>query len=861
MSTRLPATADFDATTDPARGLTEAEAEARRARGEGNEARLASSRSYGEIIRSNLLNPFNLLLFLIGGLLILLGRPQDALASAGLLLLNVCISMIQEVRAKRQLDEIALLARPRARVLREGEAREVDPSDVVRGDVLLLDAGDQVIADGPVLAGTGEIDESLLTGESDAVAKGAGDALYSGSFCVTGPLRYEAARVGAESFANQLTAEARAFRVTYTPLQRDVMLVIRIFLLLAAFLGFMLWVNGRLNETILVRDVQMAAVIAGVVSIGLFFMTIVAYALGALRMADQGALIQQPNAVESLSHVDVLCTDKTGTLTANRIELRDVQPVAGVSRDALEDLLGTMAASASARNATSGALAAALPRAARALADEVPFSSARKWSAVAFDDAQGRGCCVLGAPAMLAPRLTHDGDLGAQAAAWAGEGMRVLLVAGNQGQARLHDEAGEPALPPLEPFGLVCFGDELRPKVAETVAGFRAAGVTLKVISGDAPETVAALARQAGIGGGGELRTISGLDLDALGDAALAELAESSTVFGRITPEQKERLVDALRARGRYVAMIGDGVNDVLSLKKADVGVAMQSGSGAARGVADIVLLGDSFGALVPALGEGQRIANGMRDVFRIMLPRTLTLAMLLIAVAMMGLASPFLPTNAGLWAFLCAGLPPMALVAWARTGRRGARPLRDALRVTAPAALLNTIFGVLVYGGVYAAVLTEIVQVEVSAEQVARLEAFVGFSFQTPDQALNETAAIVARSALTPMLILFGLALLLFVLPPARFFALEDRLEDELEDEPVPAWRPLGLVGAMLALLALSLALPRLRELVGLALLPAWAYALLLGLTLLWALLFRWMVRRRWVERYFGLAGDAEGA
>jgi len=583
-------------------GLDEAEVRTRRARGEGNEYHLPTSRSLADILRENVFTLINLILFTLGGMLVALGRVSEGLTSVSLIFMNVVVGLIQEVRAKRKLDRIALLTRPTITVMRDGHEESVDPSELVRGDVVVVRPGDQIVVDGIIVGkGTIEVDESLLTGESDLVPKHAGDNVLSGSFVVTGTALYVARRVGAKSFANSVAAEARAFRVVKTPLQRDVDFVIRLLMMIAMFFGFLLAVSSVLADLPLLRSVQTATVIAGLVPNGLFFMVIVAYAMGAVRIMGRGALIQQSNSVESLSNVNVLCMDKTGTLTANRITFHDVYPI-GIDKDELEHLLGDFACSASVTNRTSEALAAALDGQVRHILDDVPFSSARKWSAMTFSDDTRRGVYVLGAPEMLIPHLQENGALPDQAAVWADAGLRVLLFAYHPEVVFLHDSQQQPVLPALTALGLVSFSDELRPEAESTLAKFAHAGIALKVISGDSPHTVAALARQAGLSGSPGV--VSGMDLAGMDDARFEQAALDATIFGRVTPQQKEKLVNSLRKHGYYVAMIGDGVNDVLSLKKANLGIAMESGSSATRSVADLVLLHDSFAALPHAFLE-----------------------------------------------------------------------------------------------------------------------------------------------------------------------------------------------------------------------------------------------------------------
>jgi len=615
-------------------GLSEQEAAERRARGLGNDAKLKTGRTYGQIVRENLLTFFNLVLFGLGGVLLLLGSPRDAFFTAAIGFVNALIATAQEVRAKIKLDRIAVLARPRAVVIRDGQEKEVDPSAVVVGDLLVAGPGDQIIVDGPLVGGRGaDLDESLLTGESDPVPKKPGDLVYSGTFVLSGRVVYEAQKVGKESFANKLAQSARTFTRELTPLQREVNLAVRVLLLLVLFFGVLIIDNYIINQNLsILESVQAASVVFGLAPSSLFLMIVVTYALGAVRIVDKGALVQKSNAVESLCHVDVLCLDKTGTLTANKIRLNEVVPLSHLDEDGIRQILGAYARSVSVANRTSEAIAAVCDGALRPIHDEVPFSSARKWSALAFDDTDSKsepaihGTYVLGAPEMLEPALAQRGGAWqATAQEWAEKGHRVVMFAFRPELVPLSDPDDQPCLPPaLISLGLLGFTDELRPDARSTLDGFRQAGIQVKIISGDNPQTVAALARQAGLGeDDAPLQVVSGFDLAAMDDSQFAQAAGEAAIFGRITPEQKQRLVQVLRDRGRYAAMTGDGVNDVLALKHAKLSIAMQSGTPATRGVADIVLLGDAFSALPEAFLEGQRIMNSMGDVLRLYLTRT----------------------------------------------------------------------------------------------------------------------------------------------------------------------------------------------------------------------------------------------
>ncbi len=730
-------------------GLTSAEVERRRAAGQGNPPAAPTTRSYAQIIRENVFTFVNNVLFGLAIALLLVGRPLDALVSVGVVSLNTVVSVVQEIRAKRTLDRITLLTRPKATALRDGQPVEVLPQELVLGDVLELGPGDQVVLDGRLLEGGVEVDESLLTGESETVVKKPGDPLYSGTFATAGRGAYEATAIGEVSLANRITAGARTFRRVLTPLEKQVRLVVRVLLAIMVMLQLLLALRAMLLDVPPAEAIGDATVVASLVPNGLFLSIAIAYALASVRLIRSGLLVQQSNAVDSLSNVDTLVSDKTGTLTTNQLKVSAIQPAEGVTEERLKASLGILAASSSAFNKTTRALAQAFPAGAQPVLGEVPFSSARRWSAVATS----AGVLALGAPEALRPRLqpASDSRLDEVARGWLAGGLRVLMLAyGDDPGGLSHDGPSAPPPSGLHPLGLVAISDELRPAVAETVGAFAAAGVSLKIISGDNPETVAGLARQAGLTS--ELASASGADLEGLDDAGLADLAERTTIFGRIGPQDKERLVAALQSRRHYVAMVGDGVNDVLALKRADLGVAMHSGSQAARGVADIVLLDDSFESLVPAVAEGQRIRNGMQSILNLYLARIGSVASLIVASLVIGVF-PLEVRNGSAVTLFSVGLPTLALALWARPGRvRESGLARDLIEFTVPPVILSTAIGLLVFYSV--------IFLEVGLPQPQ--------SGETPAQLGQLVAAVipVAQTVLTVFLVFCGLGLFAFVLP-----------------------------------------------------------------------------------------------
>jgi cation-transporting ATPase E len=794
-------------------GLSESEAADRHRHGLGNVLPLKTGRTYAQILRENVFVPVNIIMFALGLALVVLGQVSDALISVGVAFFNVLVGTVQEVRAKRVLDRITLLTRPKVTVLRGGQERVVDPSDVVIGDLLALRPGDQVVVDGHVVSDARlEVDESLLSGESEPMVKQQHDWLYSGSFCISGSVHYLAEKVGGASVSGQFAMGARAFRRVYTPLQRQINLILQVMLLVAIFFEILLLLAVRDNHLSLVEGVKMAVVVIGIVPKGLLLATSVAYALGAVRIVGKGALVQQTNAIEALSNVDVLCLDKTGTLTANALVLEYLSPL-HIEEAWLQHLLGSYVASASVGNLTSAAIGTAYPGKALSVFEEVAFSSARKWSALSFDDAQFHGTYVLGAPDILQPSLYEylDEDVEVLIRTETERGRRVLLFASRSEIEPLHNSRGDPMLPhDLVPLGILSLSDQLRPEAQITLSGFAETGIQLKVISGDHPETVAALVKQAGFAAGGS--AISGEDLTGMDSVQLSQAAEDHAIFGRITPQQKAQLVQALRGRGHIVAMIGDGVNDVLALKQASLGIAMQSGSAATRGVADIVLLKDSFAALPQVFREGQRIRQGMYTILKLFLTRVLYMMCLLIAIMIVD-GFPFVPRQNAILTLLTEGIPALALAAWAKPRAfEPKRTLPSLLHFVIPAAVTLSLAAL----GVF----------------------MVDFT--------SDAQLPLAQSALTSFTITSGLLLIPFVVPPVRAWVGGSSLGGD--------WRPSLLALGLLTGYAVLLVIPPLRAFFELAALDARSY-LLIGLAaLMWALVLRLVWRARLLERFLQL-------
>jgi cation-transporting P-type ATPase E len=656
-----------------ATGLTQAEA-AKRLKERGPREPPPSSRSYRSIVRANVLTVFNLVLLVFGLVTLVFGAWQDALFLI-ILVANAGIGIAQEIRAKNALDRLAALVTPTARVVRDGEVRELPVNDVVVDDVVRLRAGDQVVADGMLAQATGlRLDESILSGEAEPVKHAEGEGVRSGSFAVEGEGAYVVTAVGQESYAERVAGEARKFRHPRSPLERSfdrlLFILVAILIPLSAVLGYALWERDTPKS-----QAVSTAVAAGVTLIpeGLILLTSVTFAVAALAVARRGALAQQLNAVESLASVDVMCLDKTGTLTEPNLRVVETVPANG-DAGGLEHALGRFAASFPTRNATLEAVAEAYDAPPEQPAATVPFSSRYRWSGARLGDTTW----VLGAPERF-----PLGQLAGRAAEEAGRGRRVLALASTPAPLDGRDAAEGPP-PGLSLHGLVLLAERLRDDAAETVRFFLDEGVELKVLSGDRPATVAAIAADAGIPVGGEP-----IDGEALPDdpAALREAALAASVVGRISPEGKRRVVEALRDSGRYVAMVGDGVNDVPALKAARLAIAQGSGAQMARSVADVVLVKGTFAAVPPMVGEGRRVFRNLQRVAKLFVTKSVFAVVLILSIGLTPIAYPLLPRHLTIAAAVTIGIPAFFLaLAPSGGGFQTEGFLRDVARFSVPA-------------------------------------------------------------------------------------------------------------------------------------------------------------------------------
>ncbi|MGI9028654.1 MAG: HAD-IC family P-type ATPase [Ilumatobacteraceae bacterium] len=730
-------------------GLTSTEVAARVADGRVNRFTATAGRSTWQIVAGNVFTLFNLIVGVLFVVMLFVGPLQDALFGL-VAIANTLIGTIQELRAKKSLEQLALIGRPKVSARRDGALAELQHDEVVVDDVLVLSSGTQAVVDGVVLdAQALEIDESLLTGEADPVVKQPGDPVMSGSFAVAGTGTMRVTAVGADSYAAQLVTEASRFQIVHSQIRADINRVLKlvtwVIVPISALLAFSQLRDGE------ELDDAISGTVAGIITMipeGLVLLTSIAFAVGVVRLGRQGCLVQELGAVEGLARVDVVCADKTGTLTEDRMEVGELVALDGASPADVGTVLASIAAADDAPNASMQAIGAAYPSApgwvptARAA-----FSSARKWSGVSFGE---HGNWLIGAPEMLLP---PGSPAIAAAGTRADEGLRVLFLGRSAVAVDAPDVAAD-----VTPVALVVLAQAVRPDSASTLEYFRTQGVAVKVISGDDPRTVGAIAARLGLD-----RADRPVDARSLGDdgTAIAAAVQDGSVFGRVTPHQKREMVSALQHQGHTVAMNGDGVNDVLALKDADVGISMGSGSAATRSVAQLVLLDNQFAVLPRVVAEGRKVIGNVERVAKLFLTKTAYGALVAVAVGIIGIPFPFLPRHLTVVTAVTIGIPSFVLAFAPNRDLVAPNMVARVLRFAVPAGVIATACS---FGSYWVAR----VYVDSTLEQ-------------------DRTTATIA-------LVIVGLGVLIAV---AR---------------PLVAWK-VALVAAMAGLFGLCLAIPRARD------------------------------------------------
>lgn len=666
----------------PPGGLSTAEVAERVARGEVNDVPVRSSRSVTEIVRANVLTRFNLIIGVLWVIMLLVAPIQDSLFGF-VIIANTGIGIVQEWRAKKTLDGLAVIGEAKPTVRRDGVSAEVSVSEIVLGDLVELGPGDKVVVDGTVAeADSLEIDESLLTGEADPVIKRRGDPVMSGSFVVAGGGAFTATKVGREAYAAQLAEEASRFTLVQSELRSGI----------STILKYVTWMMvptaiGLIISQLVVKDNNfkdsVARTVGGIVPMipeGLVLLTSVAFAIGVIRLGRKQCLVQELPAIEGLARVDIVCLDKTGTLTEGGMDVTEVRPLNGSDEEYVRRVLGALGASDPRPNASLQAIIDAYPDGEGwGVTQSMPFSSARKYSGAAFTEGNGDASAwLLGAPDVLLaegdPALAETGHLNEQ-------GLRVLLLARAGGALDAPDAASGAV-----PTALVVLEQRLRPDAGETLAYFDDQNVAAKVISGDNAVSVGAVAQKLGMPGAEHTLDARRLPSDP---DDMATQIERNAVFGRVTPQQKRDMVAALQSRGHTVAMTGDGVNDVLALKDADIGVSMGSGSEATRAVAQIVLLNNSFATLPSVVAEGRRVIGNITRVATLFLTKTVYSVLLAILVVCFQVEYPFLPRHLTLLSTLTIGVPAFFLALAPNKERAQPHFVRRVMRYAIPSGVI----------------------------------------------------------------------------------------------------------------------------------------------------------------------------
>lgn len=660
----------------PSTGLTAEEVREQEARGLKNTQPLHNTKTVGQIIRDNTLTLFNLFNFALAAAIALVGSYENLLFLL-VILLNILVGIVQEIRSKRMVEKLSVISMPRARVVRDGREQEIPVEDLVLDDITVHRMGGQICADAIVAEGEIEVNEALLTGEAEPVRKQPGDWLLSGSFVVSGHCRARVEHIGADNYATKIALDAKKYKKVRSELMNALDKIVKFTSFFILPLGALLFLHSYfvLDNSLQETVTTTSAALLGMLPKGLVLLTSVSLVVGVIKLAKQQTLVQELFCIENLSRVDMLCLDKTGTITQGRMKVSDVLPLTGAPPFEIGPAVGSFVDALQDSNATFVALQERFPRKNdwKPIA-RTPFSSARKWSSVTF---RGEGTVLVGAPEILLRGRAFA--LPPEVARREEAGCRVLLLAHSP-------ETVAGALPArLTPVAALVLEDPIRPDARETLAFFTEQDVELKILSGDNPVTVASIARQAGLPGAD-----SYIDASTLPDEeALKEAAGKYAIFGRVSPLQKRQLVHALQGQGHTVAMTGDGVNDVLALKDADCSIAMASGSDAARQISQLVLLDSNFSALPSVVMEGRRVVNNITRTSVLFLVKTIFSFLLSFLALVFSMPYPFVPIQLSLISAVVEGIPSFFLTFEPNHERLQGNFLSTVLRQAFPCALV----------------------------------------------------------------------------------------------------------------------------------------------------------------------------
>lgn len=834
-------------------GLSSAEVTERVKAGQVNSTNTRPTKTYPQILIDNLCTGFNLLLLLLGAALIITDPVKgliNALAVSGIIFLNVIISTIQECKAKRRLDKIALLLIPKVTVIRDGEPTVVSQEQIVKDDVILLSAGDQALVDGTLLEENYlEMDESLLTGESHTVRKKVGETVYSGSYCVVGDGMYRVEAFGDNSFASKIIASARKPVKKKTPLQMETTTIMLMLMSIAILYSVIATVAYLLTGRSVAEILQVVAVTLEIVPIALFLLIVISYMVSAIRMADSGVLLQDSCAVESISHVDTVCMDKTGTITTNKLKYKEEHLFDDPAY--VEASLRAFVGNVGGKNRTIDALEERYPGIHYEKLQEIRFTSENKYSAAKLMIDGKVRTFYMGAFSVLERHMSNAPGMADIVSRCSTMGLRSVVFCEAVDDIDIEASVG---FPQLKPLAVYVIEDEVRSDCRETIEVFLENGMDLKVISGDDPVTVDALFTIANIPG--ERRIVSGDQLAELSarrtslKARLSNFASSegvaktpsylaiekelqevdaeyndcilnTNIFGRMKPDQKEEVIDVLRSNGRYVAMVGDGVNDVKSLKRANVGVALESGSGAARGVSEMVLVKDNFAALPKALLEGRRTVSGMRDILKIYISRNFVLAILIAMTLIVFNKPPFNPVQNTFYSVVAVAVSSFFMTFWAKPSDNDDLILPNVLKYAIPTALSIALFGLCI----------------IAVLDIAFMEGYLYFPGFDKYGTFEESTS----AALVLFLTFCGVFQLLVVSPYFKLFSLDGVVH---KDKRILA---LIVCLSVIALFCYNFG-PTLR-LMSVPQLPFWLQIQMVALAFLWLFVQRWIMKWRRIQ------------
>lgn len=629
-------------------GLREAEVQQRIAEGKINKTDDQTTRSVKQIVQSNVLTFFNLINVILFALVITTGSFKN-MFFIFIIAINTVIGIIQELRSKKILDKLAILTASQATVIRDGKKKEIAIEDIVLDDLILLKNGDQIPADGVVVEGGIEVNESLLTGESDSILKKVDSEVYSGSFVTAGRALCQVLHVGKDNYMEQITKEAKQFKKHNSELRNCINKILKIISMIIVPVGVGLFCKQFFIEDLGYKTATLntVAAVLGMIPEGLVLLTSVALTIGVIRLAQRKTLVQELYCIETLARVDVLCLDKTGTITEGSICVEQVETIDGITD--IDEVMGNMVAALNDDNATFQALKKEFAaKETMSPSFVIPFSSERKYSGVAF---HGYGTYFIGAIQFLFPEGQEE--LKEIVANHAAKGYRMLIVGHSTQECK-----SEQCPTDLKPCALIMMTDIIRPEAPRTLRYFKEQNVDLKIISGDDPVTVAAVAKKAGLENAENFVDATTLK----SESELAEALQTCSVFGRVTPKQKKMMVTLLKAAGHTVAMTGDGVNDVLALKEADCSIAMASGSEAAKNTANLVLLDSNFASMPHIVNEGRRVINNIRNAASMFLIKTMFSAILAVITILIGQKYPFQPIQLSVISFCAVGLPGFLL-------------------------------------------------------------------------------------------------------------------------------------------------------------------------------------------------------